>query len=274
LILHDTSRAYAQWCGALFERLYAAFRNYWMRKGFDLAEPEFPLVAVVFADRRSYVTFAHDELGDAAESIIGYFSLATNRMTMYDLTGTAGGGRGVRTSTSAQINQVLASPDATVTVSTIVHEATHQIAFNCRLHTRYSDCPLWFSEGIAVFFETPDLHSTKGWSSIGAVNRPRLTEFQKSFAERSRDSLKTLIVNDKRFRDVRQGPSAYAEAWALTYFLLHQRAKEYVAYLRVLSAKKPLIQDGEETRLREFETAFGDLKRLDADFLRYMVRVR
>ena len=32
LICHNTSRAYATWCGALFERLYAAFSNYWTRK--------------------------------------------------------------------------------------------------------------------------------------------------------------------------------------------------------------------------------------------------
>ena len=29
-----------------------AFTNYWTRKGFELAEPEFPLVAVVFADEQ------------------------------------------------------------------------------------------------------------------------------------------------------------------------------------------------------------------------------
>ena len=36
LIFHDTSPAYAQWCGALFERLYMAFTNFWTRKGFEL----------------------------------------------------------------------------------------------------------------------------------------------------------------------------------------------------------------------------------------------
>ncbi len=33
LIFYDTSQAYAQWCGALFERLYAAFRNAWTPPG-------------------------------------------------------------------------------------------------------------------------------------------------------------------------------------------------------------------------------------------------
>src|SRR3972149_1521792 len=175
LIFFDTSRAYAQWCGSLFERLYMAFNNYWTHKGFELAEPEFPLVAIVFADRRAYVKYSRSDLGQAAESISGYFNLMTNRMTMYDLTGVESAARPTgRVNTFAQINQILAQPDAMQTVSTIVHEATHQIAFNCGLHTRLSDCPVWFSEGIAVYFETPDLRSAKGWSSIGAVNRFRL----------------------------------------------------------------------------------------------------
>ena len=158
LIFYDTSKAYAQWCGSLFEQLYKTFNNFWTRKGFELTEPEFPLVAVVFADKRSYPKFSQPELGDAGESIIGYFSLTSNRMTMYDLTGveSQGHGRG-HVKTTAQINEILAQPEAERTVSTIVHEATHQIAFNCGLHTRLSDCPRWFSEGIAMYFETPDL---------------------------------------------------------------------------------------------------------------------
>jgi hypothetical protein len=142
LIFYNTSQAYAQWCGALFERLYMAFTNYWSRKGFELRQPEFPLVAVVFADKESYLKFTRPDLGDAGESIIGYFALLSDRMTMYDLTGVESQGHGLgRNKTAAQINQILAQPDALRTVATIVHEATHQIAFNCGLHTRLSDCP-------------------------------------------------------------------------------------------------------------------------------------
>ena len=36
LILYNTSRAYAEWCGSLFERLYMAFTNYFQRKGFNI----------------------------------------------------------------------------------------------------------------------------------------------------------------------------------------------------------------------------------------------
>jgi hypothetical protein len=275
LIFHDTSRAYAQWCGALFERLYMAFTNYWSRKGFEIAEPEFPLVAVVFADRAAYIKFSRGELGDAAESIIGYFSLRTNRMTMYDLTGAAGTSRrNSRSRSAAQINQLLARPEAARTTATVVHEATHQIAFNCGLHARYSDCPLWFSEGIAIYFETPDLRSARGWRNIGAVNRPRLVRFRQYLRHRPADSLRTLLAGDDRFRDPRQSLDAYAEAWALTYFLIRQRGKQYVAYLQSLSQKKPLVWDDPDARLAEFRRAFGDLVKLDAEFLRYLQRVR
>ena len=129
-------------------------------------------MAVVFNDRRSYIAFAQAEVGEAAQSIIGYFSLTTNRMTMYDLTGVEALDHGRKRGTQAEINQVLSQPDAERTVATIVHEATHQIAFNCGLHTRLSDCPHWFSEGIAIYFEAPDLSSPRGWRNVaGSTTR-------------------------------------------------------------------------------------------------------
>ncbi len=275
LIFHNTSREYASWCGSLFERLYMAFTNFWTRRGFELQSPEFPLVAIVFADKASYAEFAKGELGESVQAIIGYFSLRTNRITMFDLTGTASGSRGGRGVSAAQINRILSHPDAERNVATIVHEATHQIAFNCGLHTRYSDCPLWFSEGIALYFETPDLTSAKGWSTIGAVNRPRLQRFQEYAARRPTDSLVSLVRDDVRLRDTKNGLDAYAEAWALTYFLLKQQPKQYVAYLKTLSAKKPMEWDDPETRVREFQEAFGsDLRKLDAELTRYMLRLK
>lgn len=275
LICYNTSRDYAAWCGSVFERLYMAFTNFWTRKGFALNAPEFPLAAIVFADQAAYEKFAKEELGDNARAIIGYYSLRTNRMTMFDLTGAAGLERVGRGGTTAQINRILAHPDAERTVATIVHEATHQIAFNCGLHTRYSDCPQWFSEGIALYFETPDLTSAKGWSTIGTVNRPRLTRFQDHAAKRPGDWLVSLLRDDARLRDTKNGLDAYAEAWALTYFLLKQHPKQYVTYLKTLSAKKPMEWDDPETRLREFQQAFGqDLRKLDAEMTRYMNRLR
>src|SRR5688572_30909330 len=74
VICYNTSRAYAQWCGALYERLHRAFTNFWTRKGFKLREPEWPLVALIFADQTSYQSFAKRELGDSVGAIVGYYS--------------------------------------------------------------------------------------------------------------------------------------------------------------------------------------------------------
>ncbi len=90
------------------------FTNYWTRKGIKLHEPEFPLVAIVFNSRRAYADFAQAELGTAAESIVGYYSLRTNRITMYDLTGVESlrGRRTIAAVERAQINRMLAQPEA------------------------------------------------------------------------------------------------------------------------------------------------------------------
>lgn len=275
VICYDTSLVYAKWCGALFEQLYGAFTNLWTRKKFELSKPEFPLVAVVFADRQAYQDFSRPALGEAGKSIIGYFGLISNRMTMYDLTGLESQGHG-RMSKTAQINKILAQPEARRTIATIVHEATHQIAFNCGLQTRWSDCPRWFSEGIAMYFETPNLRNglKRGWSGIGSVNRSRLEQFQRYLATRPADSLETLIRDDRRFTDLKQASDAYGEAWALTYFLLKMHEKEFVEYLRMLSAKKPLAKDSPRQRVDEFRKAFGELPQIDAELLRYMARRR
>jgi hypothetical protein len=87
LIFHNTSRAYAQWCGALFERLYSTFQNFWTRRGFKLHEPATPLMVVIYADRAAFSSQSASELGNRASGVIGYYSLQTNWVKMYDLTG-------------------------------------------------------------------------------------------------------------------------------------------------------------------------------------------
>src|SRR5262249_8687575 len=138
-----------------------------------------------------------------------------------------------------------------------------------------ADIPLWISEGIAAFFETPDLRNAKGWRTIGAVNDNRLERFHSYLERRPAASLKSLISDDKRIRDTRQALDAYAEAWALNYYLIHHHPKQYIAYLQMLSRKEQLLWDDPATRLKEFQEAFGDnMGQLDADFLRQMQKVR
>ncbi len=276
LFVYNTTPAYAQWCGALYERLYRAFRNYWQRRGFALREPDTPLVVLVFDSRESFTAYARSELGDAAGNIDGYYSLQTNRVAMLDLTGSRSRpGEFARATSVSQINRLLARPGAEWMVATIIHEATHQLAFNCGFHQRLADVPLWVSEGLAIYFETPDLESTRGWRNIGGVHTLRLEHFQRYRKRRSPDSLQTLITDDDRFRHPDTANDAYAEAWALTYFVIRRYAKQYHEYLQVMADKPPLIYDSPDERLEKFQRIFGDdLQAFDAEFLDYMDTVR
>jgi hypothetical protein len=126
-----------------------------------------------------------------------------------------------------------------------------------------------------VYFETPDLTSSRGWRNIGGVNRVRLADFLRYLPRRPRDSLQTLIRDNERFRHTQWAPAAYGEAWALNYFLVRKRLPQYVEYLKAISNKPPLIDDSPKERLAEFAKFFGDdLDRFDAEFLRYMRTVR
>ena len=124
---------------------------------------------------------------DGVGNIVGFYSLRSNRVNMFDLSGleairTANGRRG----SMREINQMLSQPAAVPLVATIVHEATHQIAFNCGLQNRFADIPLWLCEGMAVYFEAPDLTSTRGWRGIGRINYPRLATFQDNLSQLAR----------------------------------------------------------------------------------------
>lgn len=272
---YNTSTGYAQWVGGLYERLYGAFYNYWKNRNLELHEPEFPLIALVFENQESYAQYSRKELGDATKSIIGYYSLQSNQVNMYDLTGVEELRiKGDRNS-AARINAILLKPAAERTVATIIHEATHQLAYNSGLEARFADNPFWVSEGIAIYFETPDLQSSKGWKNIGGVNRLNLFNFRKLLRDRPADSLTTLLSDDKRFRDSATASDAYAEAWALNYFLLRKYEEKYVEYVKELSKQPQLVDEGAEFRLTMFKKYFGnDLGTLDTEFLRYMRSVQ
>ncbi|MAR12010.1 MAG: hypothetical protein CL681_18845 [Blastopirellula sp.] len=276
LIAYNTSQAYAEWCGSLYERLYRAFHNYWEKRGVTLVESEVPLIALVFDGKVSYGKYARTELGETTSSVIGYYSLRTNRVAMYDLTRTDSlRERNPRISSAAHVNRILSQPGGERTVATIIHEATHQLAYNCGMHDRSASIPLWLSEGMAIYFETPDLKSSSGWRRIGSINRVRLAGFRQYLRTRPADSLLTLLASDLRLRQTRTAADGYAEAWALSYYLINRHQKAYAKYIQTLAAKKPLQVDTPEERVAEFQAAFGeDLQKLDQDFLRYMQRLR
>lgn len=276
IVFYNTTRTYAEWSSSLLERLQRAFIAYWEKRGCKVKAPEQPLVVLVFSDKASYAEYSRAELGAAVGNVIGYYSPHTNRTVMYDLTGMQAVRReGSSRGSLHDITDLLSQPEAEPLVATIVHEATHQISFNCGLQTRLVANPLWLSEGLATFFETPDLASSRSWSGIGNVNYSRFDRYLDNHDAGRVTSLTRMIGDDQIFRDPETAVDSYAQAWAWNYFLIRWKPKEYAAYLKMLADKPLLVDDDPKKRLAEFRKHFGaDLESLEAEFYRRMDRVK
>ncbi|TWU25145.1 hypothetical protein Pla52o_14430 [Novipirellula galeiformis] len=251
LIVHNTDENHARQVGGLFEQLYRSFFSYWKNQRWELTEPRFPLVALLLDDHDSFLKYAQVEIGESANSVIGYYHLSSNRMTTFNV------------------------PNWERNIATIIHEATHQLAYNCGLQRRFADNPMWVSEGLAMFFESPDRRNSKGWRGIGRVNQKNLRRWNLYLPNRPSESLATLIADDSRFRSPATAADAYGEGWALTYFLLKTQREDFVEYLKRLSEVKPLVELSKRERIEMFEDAFDTkLETLDKQFVAYMKRVR
>lgn len=282
VVIYDTSREYAEWTSSLLEGLYKALVSYWKKQGVKLDEPRFPMPVVIHRSTQAYNAASRSD--GVPAGAIGYYHMRSNRVRMYDLSGSdamRAAGATMRRGSRREITRMLSLPAAEPLVATIVHEATHQVCFNTGLLERFTELPIWLVEGMAVYFEAPQAGSRRGWSGIGKVNYRRLATFRRNLANWKHGSLTSLIASDDRLRDTRTAGAAYADAWALNYFLIKKRREDYVAYVKMLSARKPLEgppadeTDSEKARrrLKVFTDHFGDITELERDFLQVMSRL-
>jgi hypothetical protein len=274
VIAYQNELAYARWIGGLYEsRLYRGFETYWKkRKKFPLTDPQFPLVAVIFGSETAYNDHVTRELG-AGQSMVAYYNLESNRVTMYDLTASIS--NPTQELSERKIGEILAAPSAVPMVATIIHEGTHQLMFNRGMQTRFAESPLWLNEGLAIFFETPDRRASRGWRVPGLVSDIRLMEFLRNLPNRPENALPAMIGSDDSFRDPEAALARYAEAWAFNHFLLNERADVYLQYLRHMSTKKALAEETAEIRIGDFQKFFGeDWGQLEADFIEYVRGLR
>ena len=101
------------------------------------------------------------------------------------------------------------------------------------------------------------------------INRGRLADFKATASSRSADWLKIMAASDKPFQYY--PGEAYAEAWALTFFLCETRPQEYSNYLARVAARPAFSKYAPQERLADFTAAFGkDLALLSAQLDRYI----
>lgn len=249
-----------------FESLYRSFRSYFQRRGFNLPEPEFPLIAIVYASQRDFAAQCQADGIPFVRGLRGYYHRRTNRISLFEE-----GEDFVELDGGFAAEGVI---DANIQASlkdTIVHEATHQVAYNLGLHSRISQPPRWIVEGLATMFEADGTRTnTGGKHPRGRVNDERLWWFNLYRAER-RDpgSLPQFVSEESLFLNAPL--DYYAQAWALTFFLAETRPMAYAGYLKQVADRNPLERYTPQQRLQDFQTAFGsDLSRLEVDMLRFI----
>ena len=157
----------------------------------------------------------------------------------------------------------------------LIHEATHQTAFNTGIHNRYSPPPDWVSEGLATMFEAPGVYDSPNHSQAAdRVNRDRLRDFVKFVAPRHRPEVIALIVASDDLFHVNPA-AAYAEAWAFTFFLVETQPRKYAEYLKRTASHRPFHPCTASERTADFAAVFGsDWRMLEARFLRFMAGVK
>lgn len=241
-----------------FEDLYRSFVHFFGVRGFRLDQPEFPLVAIVWPTQSDFYRYARSEGSELPPNVLGYYSPISNRITLYDT------GAGSSNPEAWKLN-----------AETIIHEATHQTAFNTGIHRRFGNTPKWVVEGLGTLFEAPGVWNSSMYKKrTDRINNGRLVGF-KNYVNTNRKvgSLAEFISSDRLF--FTNVSAAYAEAWALTYYLIESRPRKFAEYLRLTTQREPFEDYTSQQRLSDFTAVFGtDLRLLEAQFVREIEGLR
>ena len=249
--------AYNVWAHP-FQQLYSRFQWYFSSRGFQLEKPEFPMVAVVLKSRHDFDRFLR-RYHEYNANILGYYSPKSNRIITYDQTG----GKGQK------------GDDWFFNASTIIHEATHQTAFNTGIHSRYAPVPRWVSEGLAMMFESPGINNSGSNPSLSSrINRERLLALKYYYKKKKvKGKVSELVTRDDMFRSDPQ--LAYALSWGLSFYLNEKLAARYHGFLRADAKRKDFRAYSSKQRAKAFSKSFGlNFQQLEAQMERYFKELK
>ena len=306
------SRGNAGKYSSLLEEVYRAVFLFFRTRGLKFEEPEFPLVVIVLPGRDAFEEHCRQDNVTDTRGLRGYYLRTSNRVVLFDTdtanqtasrSGAFNPGSALPSKTRVHISCALgmnsidqngkhiwpadrreppalsyfsrSSNDAvSETRDTLIHEAIHQFAFNTGLHSRLGDNPKWLVEGLATVLEAPGVRKNASSRLVASrINSERLRWFRDYVAARRPDrSLASFVSGDQLFQSA--ALDAYSEAWALSFYLLETRPREYFQYLKNVANREPLRRYTASERLEEFQSAFGEnIEFLETDFLRFIERL-
>ncbi len=255
LVAHPRGKG-SQW-SERFEDLYRSCVNYFTLRGVRVHEPDFPLVAVVWPKREDFLRYAETQGTKVRQDVIGFYSPITNRVTLYDL------GAGKSHSRFFQQND-----------ATVIHEATHQMAFNIGVHNRFTTTPLWLAEGLGTMFEARGVWDWRNYpNQRDRVNHDRLKQFRMWLKTgRKAGAFAGLLSTDRQFQS--NPAAAYAEGWAWVFFLTETYPQKFSEYVQRTASRADFVDYPSAKRLSDFTTVFGsDLRMLESHFLRFIEKL-
>lgn len=266
------ARAYAD----LLDGVHRSFTTFFSRRSFGLTQPEFPLMAVVYPDEAAFAEYCRADGTRYAPGLKGYYNPETNRIVLFDDGTTVAAGEPRPDEDSSGTDSLTGAGEADRTFATIqadlrdtlIHEATHQLAFNTGLHPRLGENPRWVVEGLAMIFEQEMGGASGRYTQAARINGERYEWFMQRARPRM-TAVQEFVQNDRPFSS--SVLDAYSEAWALTFYLSERRSADFAAYLQRIRARDSLSAYPAEERLADFQKSFGDdVAWLQVQWLRYM----
>ena len=290
VFVYDTSDAYLEWLRALTEEVAKAFDRFCERLDLEVVPPSEPLVVVVFATREEFDQYAFSLIGpqffEGENKPTGFYNHGNNRSVIFDLTDTEasrvasndGKARDDRAFSRRRINSearaIKTRGNAGSNTSTIVHEISHQLAFNYGVFSLYRRQPDWVVEGMATTFQPTNDDAPLGWRFRGVfpVNEPRLTAFvHAANTDANLEILNDIVTSDRFEKEL--SIDGYAASWALFYYCYRKKPKELKKYIERLKEREPRKVYTERERMEEFEECFGDAGVLGKQFVQFIKKL-
>jgi hypothetical protein len=298
VLLHDTPerpakgerKSRSQRRLELLEQAYQTFVLFFVAQDVELDIPRERLKVVLFNDEKDYLDF-EASLNPGLSSGAGFWDPARNTLffndratseryksmqAIYDsLERQAEDAKKARTRAGDVVRfvktlSVLIDVDRENSdIESVSHEATHQLAGSLGLLPGQVVIPDWVREGLANYFEIP---ADATWSGVGAINDQRLALYRALEEDRSHAGV-DFIVGDQLFDYARTRnieAQGYAQAWALTHFLLETRVRDLVSFYRMLGSMPPDVTLNPLLLSELFGRVFGDPAALDQQWRQSM----
>lgn len=258
----------------LFESIYRDVDRFYRVRGFRVIKPDVPLVAVVFRTQAEFAQYCRRDEVAPSSTLMGYYSLLSNRVALFDdanLLAAADDAIQIRGDSSIAAYAAISGN----TAGTVIHETTHQVGYNIGVHSRLGETPVWVVEGLATVLEPAGMRQKTGRQLLSdRINSERADWFEERHRpSRSMGSLAKLIASDEYF--FQSTLNSYSEAWALTFFIMENasRRQDFVKYLQKLGQRNVNEKYTATDRLADFQESFGDISRLEVEFIRYLDRM-